>query len=612
MQVWNAARSWRARLFVLVAVVALVGAGLPHLTGRASSAPGSPVVAVVSAPGHDGVWIAREDGSVVGVGDVPSFGSLEGTPLRLPITGMAATPTGGGYWLVARDGGVFAFGDAGFHGSTGSMRLNAPVVGMASTPSGRGYWLVARDGGIFTFGDAGFHGSMGGVSLNAPIVAMAASASGDGYRLVAEDGGVFALGDATFHGSTGAMRLSAPVTGIAATASGAGYRLVARDGGVFTFGDAAFLGTRRGGDQVVDIATTSDGYAIVDVRAGLSQLSPAGIVETAGDAVPVSAAGSTAGGRDRAMWPFASDSPWNVPVGSGARFAGEADAITRDVRVGGAGINAGNWSHPVYEASASDPVWQVYDRSGGDPSTLAWSSQRLVGTIHAPSGISPAGNPGVGDVWFDRHLHVVQPDGDTVQELYATYVDQGARRISVTHSARFSLSGSGLGTPSTRASGVAAIGGLIRTWELQAGQISHALAVAIDNDQMRPGPVWPAALEDGHAATEYHGAVPMGTLMAIPPSVDLNSLGLSPGGLVLARALQDHGAYLVDGSSGFVFYAEPGAEGMAQLAQMRADASRLQELLRPITNNAPTSVSGGGVGGGGTPRATLAPALAAP
>jgi hypothetical protein len=308
--------------------------------------------------------------------------------------------------------------------------------------------------------------------------------------------------------------------------------------------------------------------------------------------------------RDRVVWPFASDSPWNVAVGSGARFAGVGDAITGDVRVGGAGINAGNWSHPVYEAQASDPVWQVYDRSPGDPTTMAWSSQRLVATIRAPLGLQPAGNPGVGDAWFDRHLHVVQPDGDTVHELYATYVDQAARRISVTHSAQFSLSGSGMGTPSTRASGLAAMGGLIRAWELEAGQINHALAVALNNDQMRRGPVWPASLEDGHAATEYHGSVPMGTLMAIPPDVNLNTLGLSPGGLVLARALQDYGAYLTDGSSRFVFYAEPAAEGMPQLAQMRTDVSRLQDLLRPITNNTPTTP-----GGGGTPRATPAPPL---
>ncbi len=71
----------------------------------------------------------------------------------------------------------------------------------------------------------------------------------------------------------------------------------------------------------------------------------------------------------------------------------------------------------------------------------------------------------------------------------------------------------------------------------------------------------------------------MGTLAAIPSTVNLVAIAnLSTGGRVLARALQNYGAYLVDASEYFVFYAEPSAEGHPMLLQMRADAGRLQDV----------------------------------
>jgi len=79
-------------------------------------------------------------------------------------------------------------------------------------------------------------------------------------------------------------------------------------------------------------------------------------------------------------------------------------------------------------------------------------------------------------------------------------------------------------------------------------------------------------------------------------------LGLSSGGLLLARALQDYGGYVVDRSAGFTFYAEPSAESL--LGPMRADVAKIRAQLRLVTDNTSSSV-----GGGGTPRVPLAPPL---
>jgi hypothetical protein len=100
--------------------------------------------------------------------------------------------------------------------------------------------------------------------------------------------------------------------------------------------------------------------------------------------------------------------------------------------------------------------------------------------------------------------------------------------------------------------------------------------------------------------------VPIGTLIAMPPSVDVAALGLTPGGAALARALQDFGAYCDDssGSAAITLSAEGAAEGLPGLAQMRQDFPVLHRHLRPVTNNTAATP-----GGGGIPRAPAAPAL---
>jgi hypothetical protein len=168
---------------------------------------------------------------------------------------------------------------------------------------------------------------------------------------------------------------------------------------------------------------------------------------------------------------------------------------------------------------------------------------------------------------------------------------------------RTDLYGPGVGQGGVRAYGGSAIGGLIRSWELEEGTIRHALALALDADQLGRGPVWPATAEDGDAARSYTGDVPMGTLAAIPPSIDVAALGLSPAGLAAAHALQDYGAYVVDRSGCTCLYAEPSAPATA-VSQLRKDVARLRSLLRVVTNSGPAAV-----GGPGSRRAPLAPAL---
>jgi hypothetical protein len=282
--------------------------------------------------------------------------------------------------------------------------------------------------------------------------------------------------------------------------------------------------------------------------------------------------------RDAFAWPFASSSPWNMPIGRAAQYSAPGDPAAQSLLAATPAINAAIWSKPVVLASLGDPVRLV----GWGPGAVA---------IHVPDSAQAAGPPG-----GDAHLSIVDPSRHVIDESWHTTRVFG--NLASGFHTRVDLRGDGL-TGAT-ASGMSAVGGLIRAWELQALDIRHALAVAMPPQLMAMGPVWPAHQQDNFAASVYHGAIHMGSLLAIPPSVDVRSLGLSPQGTAIAYALQRYGAYVTDAGGTMALYAEPSAELWVRSA--RADMRRIQAQLRVVNNNGP-----GSVGGGGSPLAAFAP-----
>jgi len=268
-----------------------------------------------------------------------------------------------------------------------------------------------------------------------------------------------------------------------------------------------------------------------------------------------------------------------MPIGSGAQFSGPGDPRTQSLLASRAGINAAIWSNPVYVASWGDPIRFL----GSGANAVA---------IHVPDSATPAGPPG-----GDNALNIVDPTHHFVDESWRTSRVFAFNLASGFH-VRVDLRGDGL-TGAT-AAGMSATGGLIRTWELQSHDIRHALALAVPASSMALGPVWPAHSQDTWAPGRYVGALHMGSLVAIPPSVNVAALGLSAEGLAVARALQNYGAYVVNTAGQTSLIAEPSAEGIVRAA--RADMGAIQAQLRVVTNNGPVSV-----GGGGAPRVGSAP-----
>lgn len=350
--------------------------------------------------------------------------------------------------------------------------------------------------------------------------------------------------------------------------------------------------------------------------------------------------------RDWRLWPFSSSSPWNTPIGGGAQFQ----------RISGwyelpAGFNPDQWTVSVAVASEQDPVanlyintsptlgnWEWINLGNSNCNISAQAAARLLET-------STQKVPHNGNVWStlndkdqgnsssylprdyhkakqdfrtkfrmprgscashdtDALMTVIQPDGWAL-EAYATITVSTGALISGNTASYYDVKGDGTGWwNGRRASMLPALGGLIRKGEIGHGLIPHALAVTVPPKVLKEQAVWPAfAFDTNDHYLNCKDCLPMGSLLAIPRSVTLEALGLSPAGLVIARAAQDYGVYVVDtGGGGVTFQVELGDRDAKDLKS--EDAKIIERQLERVSNNTKQCP-----GGGGVPIAAMAPPL---
>lgn len=229
--------------------------------------------------------------------------------------------------------------------------------------------------------------------------------------------------------------------------------------------------------------------------------------------------------------PFAATSPFNVPIKASPRIdPASAAMVARLSRTGQAYANLYAYGIPIYTATATTPRYRVVcDQEG------AWGAcpltQRL---MPIPTGARPSSGT-------DGAMVVIDPATGTIGEYWR------ARKVGSTWQAGWgavnSLSGSGWGGASTGA-GASRLGGVVRVDEIAAGVINHALVVQTDNacaGRFRA----PAVKTDGDSVRS--DCIPEGARLQLDPTINLGAIkGLTPGERAVGRALQVHGAYVID------------------------------------------------------------------
>ncbi len=348
------------------------------------------------------------------------------------------------------------------------------------------------------------------------------------------------------------------------------------------------------------------------------------------------------GTRDPLKWPFAQDSIWNMPIGSGAVYVPAnlpaiPDDPTDNVDRVWSPVPHIDWERIILRPSA--PLTTIAFSSAG------WSGANRCSPTSGGNSTLPVSVP-IPTNYIQPHSNgnegatFLMPDGRTlIQTQPFARCTAGGPGTSVLAFDPVDIYGDGrLGAHG--GSKLSSFGGSIRVGELRPGQqgIRHALKVnlfekmdyfncSVGADCFR----WPAFVSDRNATQNYgsinnnqNRAMKMGSLLALPPSVNINNLGLeTEPGRQIAWTLQNYGAYVVDsiGGPGFSLSVEHGADGSKAVefqndygfslhARVRdetgwtRDLQRIIPLLHVVDNNGPTSI-----GGGGVPRQPLAPAF---
>jgi protocatechuate 3,4-dioxygenase beta subunit len=254
---------------------------------------------------------------------------------------------------------------------------------------------------------------------------------------------------------------------------------------------------------------------------------------------------SSAHVRDAFLQPFTSASIWNMPIGTDAQYA-PANLIP-------ASLYTLRSDQHIIVMTPSAPLTYLDENTAGPLGALGQRCD-ISGVVIASVPI-PADFEVLSTAQNDP-LTAVAADGHTLiqGEPFARCAAGDPGTIDFLDKVNSDLDGDGL-LGWDGGSHLSALGGAIRLGELvPGGVIDHALQIDVDAPNLYRGTavtchVWPATVCDKYGPASYGGTNPnlaMGALLALPPTLDLNSLGLDPPGLILAKAFQDYGAYIAN------------------------------------------------------------------
>lgn len=290
--------------------------------------------------------------------------------------------------------------------------------------------------------------------------------------------------------------------------------------------------------------------------------------------------------RNPYQWPFSSASPWNRPLGAGARF----EPVTAPAFLADGPLTNAAIPRRIFRGNPFDPLRGV------------WVNGERVAEVRLADGMTlPPG----GDAFA-----LLQPGRRSSLEIYNART-RADGDIEADWISPLDLAGPGAGESPDRARpfGFSALGGLLRAGELERS-ITHALVARLDKSRLNVRPpgggvcIWPATnvMRVPPVNGAVAGNVHVGTLLALPPDVDVAKLGLPASMHSVARAMQDFGVYVAGpGPQPFALI----TEGRPPMADFDAALNRLVPLLQVVANN--TALTPGGGGGARRPAAPPLP-----
>lgn len=323
------------------------------------------------------------------------------------------------------------------------------------------------------------------------------------------------------------------------------------------------------------------------------------------------------GTRDKRLWPFAVDSIWNMPIGTGAVYVP-------------AGIGPAKWFTVDNEffvfPEPTDPVRPFFTNGVWGTGRCAAATYEY--SINLPDDfvVDDASPP-----WTPNNVAaILSLDGRTLKQMNpVSRCEAGGPLTAGWMAPDQDIYGPGI-LGGHGGSGMSSIGGSVRRGELIGpAPIRHALKVNLWGHRWLSsesgGHRWPAVAADSFYndpgnSNMYDGPLPplrMGSLLAIPRDIDVNALGLqTDAARKIAWTMQNYGAYVVDDTTwdSHALDVEAGVPAEFRAAYGYSiegtdgpwydDMMKIFAALSVIDDNGPSSI-----GGGGAPLQPLAPPI---
>jgi hypothetical protein len=260
---------------------------------------------------------------------------------------------------------------------------------------------------------------------------------------------------------------------------------------------------------------------------------------------------------------FTISSPWNTPISTYPAIDPYSKTMIQNLK-SKASILKGSftgWTIPLFVIdSAASPKRTLKTTGDAFNPDVDPNRDGIAEGIPIPDGVWP-------DPKSDGHMLLVDPNVRKTWDFSrAQHLSDGSWTTSGL--TVWDLNGLGYRQPfygtnwwnyGVRGSGFPLIAGLIRPEEIEAGEIKHALVFAgpinrksatTTTKQQVCSP--PGSKTDGFGiGYEY---IPEGARIQLDPSLNLNTLNLSPATKIIAKAMQKYGMYNGDNSPDFKIY----------------------------------------------------------
>jgi hypothetical protein len=261
------------------------------------------------------------------------------------------------------------------------------------------------------------------------------------------------------------------------------------------------------------------------------------------------------------VWrPFSNDSQWNQKIPNGAKTDPNSAQLIDSLACADFYINMEDWSIPVYYIiSDSIPKVNVINSRSGIYGR-GFAEPNLIPVL--PNFIA---SPPVGEN-SDNHMCIVDTTKMIEWDMWAARKNKEGNWTTGL-GAITDMKSTGVEKPwyeqenefdahRSRAGGFPLIAGLIRSEEIKAGKIEHALVFAYQRG-LSEFFISPASTAQAtFMEMNNRFGIPMGGRIQLDPMINIDTLKLSPAGKIIATALQEYGAFNGDYAGATVLYAD--------------------------------------------------------